>query len=406
MALALFARDWARDQGVLLTAFIVDHGLRDEARAEALGVQARLETLGIAAEVLHAPGPQARPTRDIQAHARDLRYHLLLRQCRAQGIDCLALAHHMDDQAETFLLRLARGSGVDGLSAMAPATDWGGVRLLRPMLQVPKSALLARLRDAGVTWVEDPSNQDTRFARVQVRLAQDSLRALGLTPQRLAGTAARMGRARAALDQASSALIAASVREDPTGFALVDRATLCGAPEEVALRALARLVGRVGGRLYPPRLDRLERAFFALRDEGARYRGSTLAGVVLRPMAGNCLMLCREAAGLDAAAPVASEMLWDGRFVMSFAQAAPEFEVRALGRAGWRHLRRLDPQAGRRGEALPGPVRVTLPAIWQGRDLAFAPHLQSGGALIDACPRPHSLHFAGPQPFATLSRDI
>lgn len=401
MALALLLKDWAAARGVPFRAYTVDHGLRPEAAAEAASVCRRLGALDIRADVLRAgPGAAIGAGGDIQARARDLRYRLLLDRCRADGVEALAFAHHLEDQAETFLLRLARGSGVDGLSAMAPVREWAGVRLVRPLLAIPKGALTAHLRALGVEWVEDPSNRDIRFDRVRVRQARAALDALGLTPERLAGTARRMARARAALDGASDALLADAARDHEAGFVTLTLGPLRAASEEVALRALARLVCRVGGRVHPPRLDRLERLRDALLDD-TLGRGRTLAGTVVAAHGPDHVLVRRELANVREDAPLAPAMLWDGRFALSFAsctvEAASAYRVGALGLAGWRYLRRVDRAAERRGSALPGAVRPTLPALWRGAELAHAPHLQPDGPLIEDAPRIERLRFAGPR---------
>ncbi|MBP5857682.1 tRNA lysidine(34) synthetase TilS [Marivibrio halodurans] len=401
MALALLLKDWAAARSIPFRTYTVDHGLRPEAAEEAASVCHRLGVLGIRADVLRGESERAIGAGgDIQARARELRYRLLLDRCRADGVEALAFAHHLEDQAETFLLRLARGSGVDGLSAMMPAREWAGVRLIRPLLAMPKSALTAHLRAAGVAWVEDPSNRDTRFDRVRVRQARAALDALGLTPERLAGTARRMARARAALEGDCDALLTEASRDHETGYITVAIAPLRDASEEVGLRALARLVCRVGGRVHPPRLDRLERLRDALLD-GTLGRGRTLAGTVVSSHGADHILVRRELATVREDAPLAPEVLWDGRFSLHFPVGAmgtaSAYRIGALGLDGWRYLRRVDRAAGRRGEALPGTIRPTLPALWRGEELAHAPHLQPDGPLIEEAPRVERLSFAGPR---------
>lgn len=405
LALTLLARDWAATRGVRLLALTVDHGLRAASAAEAEAVQSRLAARGVEALVLRDPawpGPQPGDG-GVQAAARALRYRLLLAACRAQGAPVLALAHHLEDQAETVLLRLARGSGVDGLSAMAPAVEWGGVRLVRPLLDVPKGALRAVVRAAGMEWVEDPFNRDARFERARLRAAAPTLAALGLDARALSRTARRMARARDALDRATEELLAGAARWRREGYALVDPAALAAAPEEVGLRALCRLICRAGGRLQPPRLDRLERLHAAIVAPGGLGGGRTLAGVALTPRRDGRLLIHREPAAVSERAPVAADLLWDGRFRLRFAAPDPAFEVRALGRDGWSQLRRADPAASAAGAALPGPVRLALPAVWrtaarsgEAAVLAGAPHLQGARALVDRAPAPHAVDFSGP----------
>ncbi len=167
LAAALLCHAWARARGGAATALIVDHGLRPESADEAARARALLAGHGMAATIL-ALGDTG-GDRNLQAAARAGRYDALARWCRDTGVLHLVTGHHRGDQAETFFLRLMRGSGVDGLSAMAAVQPAPGCRILRPLLDTDPDRLRAYLRDQGVDWIEDPSNRDTRFRRVQVR---------------------------------------------------------------------------------------------------------------------------------------------------------------------------------------------------------------------------------------------
>lgn len=153
-------------------AATVDHGLRPEARDEALAVSRTCERLGIRHAVLTASWPDP-PDRAIQERARRKRYRLLSYWVEERGLGALATGHHADDQAETLLMRLARGSGVRGLAAMRPRSITTGshVRLIRPLLGWRRKELEQVCADAGIRPVDDPSNEDGRFERVRVRQA-------------------------------------------------------------------------------------------------------------------------------------------------------------------------------------------------------------------------------------------
>ena len=258
MALALLLHDWARSAGGSLTALTVDHRLRPESAAEAGRVAEWMRARGIAHEVLVRPDTPL--TGNLQAEARRIRYALMSEWCRRRGVLHLALAHHLEDQAETLLLRLARGSGVDGLAAMAPVTENPAVRLLRPLLAVPRARLAATLRDAGQDHVADPSNENAAFGRVRLRHSERVLSREGLTAERLAATAAGLGRARAALDAAAAKLLAGGVRLHAEGYATID-AAMFEADGEIALRGLARVLATVSGSDYPPRFERRRTRF-------------------------------------------------------------------------------------------------------------------------------------------------
>ncbi|WP_051013792.1 tRNA lysidine(34) synthetase TilS [Pararhodospirillum photometricum] len=164
--LALTCR-WARARGGRVVALCVNHGLRAAAAGEAARVQRQAEAWG--AEGIILTRPDRPPQTSLQEEARIFRHAALEEACRARGVLHLLLAHHQNDQAETVLERLARSSGPDGLAAMASITHRPGVRLLRPFLDVPKTALVATAHALGLSWDEDPSNQDPRFERARWR---------------------------------------------------------------------------------------------------------------------------------------------------------------------------------------------------------------------------------------------
>ncbi|MEQ8968446.1 MAG: tRNA lysidine(34) synthetase TilS, partial [Azospirillaceae bacterium] len=166
-ALVLLADAWARARGGSVLALIVDHGLRPESAGEAAAVADRMARLGIEARILTRAGPP--PAAGVQAAARAARHALLQTACREYGILHLLLAHTLDDQAETVLLRLAAGSGPDGLAGMAAVREGREARVLRPLLGWPKTRLVALCREAGVATVADPGNRDPRFARPRLR---------------------------------------------------------------------------------------------------------------------------------------------------------------------------------------------------------------------------------------------
>ena len=251
MALCLLADRWARRQGGSVLALTVDHRLRTGSAEEAATVAAWLADRRIVHRVLPWRGRSAGGS--VQAAARTARYGLLEQACGEAGILHLLLAHTLDDQAETVLLRLSRGSGVDGLAAMAGVRETANIRLLRPLLDAGKPRLRATCRQFGQDWIEDPSNSAPQFARGRLRRVSAALEQEGLTADRLADTARRASRARSALDGGAAELLGRAAAVYPEGYATLDRARLMDAPEELALRALSRCLiafgaGRMIGR--------------------------------------------------------------------------------------------------------------------------------------------------------------
>jgi tRNA(Ile)-lysidine synthase len=376
MALTLLAAAWSRRCGGETVALTVDHGLRAEAAAEARQVGRWLKAHGIAHRILRW-NPPAALSGGMQAAARDARYRLLTGWCRRHRVLHLALAHQQEDQAETFLLRLSRGSGLDGLAAMAAVAERDGVRLIRPLLPVARARLRATLAAARQGWIDDPSNDNPAHARIRMRRLLPALAGDGLDAPRLAATATHVGRARAVIDDRVAALLAAAAAVFPAGYVRLDPQLLRSAPAEIALRALARCLVAVGGADYVPRLERLERLHRAIRD-AALGGGATLAGCRLLPRRG-ALLVCREPAMATeevALAPGAA-VLWDGRFevrmVAGKTAAAAPLILRRLGAAGWAALAARD--SALRRHPIPPPARPTLPALWAGSDLVAVPHL-------------------------------
>jgi tRNA(Ile)-lysidine synthase len=336
-----------------LAAVTVDHGLRPGSRAEAEAVAALCRGLGISHDLLRWEGWDGRG--NLQDRARQARRALIAGWARSRGIGAVALGHTLDDQAETVVMRLARGSGVDGLSGMAAASAAEGVIWLRPLLGVRRAALRDWLEAAGVGWAEDPSNDDARFDRVRARAALPVLAGLGIGAERLATTARAMGRARRALERATAALARDCLADGGAGDLLLDPGSFAAAPEELRLRVLAGALGWVSGAAYRPRLVRLEAALAAIDDGGVGH-GLTLHGCVLRRR-GAQVAIRREVARMAPAVPVAVGR-WDGRWQLE--GTPPEGEMLTIGALGAGGLARVE-------DRRQGPAREALaasPAIW------------------------------------------
>lgn len=253
LALAWLAKGWAGATGRHVSAAIIDHGLRPGSADEARAVADRLSDIGLAAEILTVRDPA--PRCGLEAFARDWRYRLLHQAAVARQAGAVVTAHHRDDQAETVLLRLAAGSGPDGLAGMAADSERGGLRLLRPFLSVSRARLAATCAAHGLTPIQDPMNEDSRFARPRLRAARKALAEEGLTPARLARLAMRAGRARLALDIVAQAACQRWVTREG-GLTRLDLAGWLGEPAEIRLRVLAMILQERGRQ---PRLARLER---------------------------------------------------------------------------------------------------------------------------------------------------
>ncbi len=285
LALLHLINDWTRARRLAPpVALIVDHGLTENSGAHSKKARAWAKDLGVPAHVLTVSGKL--PSGDLEAAAREARYRLMGSWLARAGLGALYVGHTRDDQAETFLLRVARGSGLDGLAAMRPLSqfpvpEFRELVLVRPMLALSRGEVRAHLAALGQEWLEDPMNRDSRFSRVRVRESWAALESLGLTRERLASAADHLSRAREALDSVTIAILARSSRL-LDGIALVERRALCEAPRELGLRALAALLMAVSGQTYRPRFSSLEQVFDRIR-EGTLRGGCTLHGCRIAP---------------------------------------------------------------------------------------------------------------------------
>lgn len=384
MALARLAAQWGQEREMAVVGVTVDHRLRDAAAGEAAQVSGWLAAHLIPHTVLRwDEGLEARAlARSAQNAARDARYRLMTDWCAAQGCAHLLVAHHADDQVETFLLRLARGSGVDGLAAMAASLRRDGIIVARPLLGFTKAQLVATCQALGQPWIEDPSNGNPAGARVRFRQARQLLEREGLTRERLLATVGHLQRAKAALDYAVSALLDQAAW-DAFGVARLPLAALLAAPEEIALRALARLLTAAGGQTYGPRFENLARLHAALTS--GPWSDATLHGCMVS-REGPMLVVAREPAHIDDEKILRGNgnVIWDARFNLTLAvdDPAATFTVSRLSSRVT-----VLPESLREGlAAIPSRVRESLPALFDSHGLAAVPHAGYIRADIAALP--------------------
>lgn len=356
-ALMLLAADWAPGAGAELHVATIDHGLRPEAAREAEQVAALCREVGIPCQVLRWQGWDRRG--NLQDAARRARKALLSGWAAERGIATILTGHTRDDQAETVLLRLARGSGVDGLAGIAPVTVENGLRWVRPLLGVGREELRDWLRARGAGWIDDPSNDDPRFDRVRARQMRDQLATLGLTAGRLADTAERMRAAAEVLARVTADHARRLVTED-RGDLLVDRDGLFAAPSDIVTRLMAAALQWVSGQGYRPRYAALK----ALLRDMDRGRGGTLHGCLVRPEGKGTIRIAREARAVAACVAAPGET-WDGRWTVAGPFREGD-EIRALGEA-------LDGVPGWREAGMPRNSLMASPAVWRGGRVIAAP---------------------------------
>ncbi|MDR3516261.1 MAG: tRNA lysidine(34) synthetase TilS [Azospirillaceae bacterium] len=410
LALTLLLAGWtAARQGSLL-ALTVDHQLRPESGQECRQLGVWLAARGIAHRVLTWGGPK--PETRIEARAREARHRLLADACRVQGIFHLVFAHHRDDQAETLLMRLARGSGPDGLAAMPAMRELSWGRLLRPLLAVPHQRLVATCRSQGQDWIEDPSNPSSCHARGRLRAVSAALSREGLDADSLVLAARRAGRVRAVLDGQVAALLAASVEAHGDGYLWLDPGPWRAADPEIRRRALARCVTTIGAPVHPLRESVVEGMCDRLLAPDPPG-GATLAGCRILWRRGRWL-ICREPEALAPPQVIdlktgfepgpepglepggTRALLWDRRW---WVEIPPDWSDAGLaavvvGALGATEARQRTVVGGANGP--PPVVAATLPALRDGAGVVAVPGLGycRAGVTMPRCrfrpPRPIS----------------
>jgi tRNA(Ile)-lysidine synthase len=281
LALLALADSWRKGRAIPVSVATVDHGLRAESRAEAEAVAAICRAKGLGHTILAWTGQK--PATGLPAAARAARYALLGAHALRLGADTIVTAHHADDQAETVLMRLTRGSGPAGLAGMAafapvPGHEASGLRLARPLLATPKADLVALCHAEGLRYFEDPTNTDEAYRRPQVRELARQLSAQGLGRDEILRLAARAARAEQALAAlVADRLAALPARREPDLFE-AEAAAIDALPQEALIRLLAGEIARLTG--AAPRLERLE-ALVARLGEQAPV-AATLGGVSVR----------------------------------------------------------------------------------------------------------------------------
>lgn len=244
MALAVLLKNWAHKNAHPLVAVTVDHRLRPESGKEASFVASQMKDLSIEHHILTWDGKK--PKTRLEEKAREARYNLLADFCARRGIRYLCIAHHGGDQTETFLSRLARGSGIDGLAAMKPLATRGNLTVLRPLLSCDKAQLAGLLVNHRLRWVNDPMNEDENFERVRWRKNLGTFERLGLPSDAINTSAKRLARAAQALHFYTEEFIKNHVSIDSRGFAVIDKEPYNRLPDEIRLRVLGALIEAIG----------------------------------------------------------------------------------------------------------------------------------------------------------------
>ncbi len=323
LALALLLQQ----AGKKVVALTVNHGLRKEAQDEAEYVAQIMAENKIEHHILFWQGEK--PKKGIEEAAREARYNLLFDFCRQNDIKVLATGHHMRDQAETFLLRLARGSGVFGLSGILPVSKRQGIKIIRPLINTHPDEMKKFLLNQGIKWVEDPMNGDEDFLRVKMRKFLPELAKIGIDEKRLAQTAATLLKTREFIQKEVDSFVKSCVRNWDNVAVSLSWHKLKSLDLEISRRVLSDLICRIGNEDYAPKAEELERVL----TEDDDFKGCTLGKCELLWAAKRLWIIPQ-----DETNELMSKSCWD-----DFVEAHPQYKNAGLPykvrRALWQNLK-------------------------------------------------------------------
>lgn len=377
MALALLCHKWATNQGGRAIAITVDHRLREDSTEEALCVSNWLQAHGMEHHILtwQRPEDEELLAAAIQESAREARYKLLGQWCIDHNVKHLLTAHHAQDQLETFLIRLAKGSGLKGLTSTQGQVKTTYGRILRPLLKIDPNRLKTTLKEFNQPYIQDPSNENEHFTRIRWRLLLPSLAAEGLTPATIQETLERLNHSQRLIDQYVTILIQQYSTITPYGYAILKKEALQESTEAFE-EMLKVLLTTIRTHRYPIRRHALHRAIKALKLDNS----ITLGGCQIINKASEWWIIREPAAILkDVTVKQPGMYLWDGRFTVEVSQNIP-CHIAPLGETG---IHILESNKKKPFKGIPHLVLQTLPSLWKGDELIdpqptfeFTPHNQ------------------------------
>ena len=374
LALLLIINKIAKFQIVALT---VDHGLRKESEIETQKVAKLASKYSIEHHVLRWESENVHS--NIQSKARDARYELMEQFCQKNNIKDLLVAHNLEDQAETLLIRIMRGSGVDGLSCMSQNTKRGNINIIRPLLEVSKDELKKFLNNQRQEWIEDPSNKNDKFLRVNIRNFINNSSEPKLLVQRLANTAINMQRSRSYIESKIEEDLKNTVTFRPEGYCLINKEHFKNLHEEAAFRILSKTIKNVSGQYYKARFEKITNLYEKILNDKIS-KSVTLNGCEIYDSKSDesKIIISRELSAIEERKDlkVGDKVVWDNRFLCELKNLteSDNFYIDRLTDSGLKYLN--EDYNSLRNIDLPKKIIYSLPALKKGNgEVISIPHL-------------------------------
>lgn len=336
ICLLFLAHDWCKANNIKLVAVIIDHKLRKNSTVEAKYVQDYIKEQGIDAVTLS--WDSIKPASNLQNHARIARYEILTKYCNDNEIKYLLVAHNLQDQAETILLNIFRGTGVDGLCGMKLKTIKNGISIVRPLLKISKMEIYTYLEQNLLKWVEDPSNNDEKYTRIKIRNFLKSFSEKDMLIKRLFSLSENATRVKSHLMVAVNEAFSISVERNRLGYAILDIDVYVKQSEEIALRILKKLFQSYKNSVEPVRFSSIKRIHMKILSK--TKVSCTLAGLKIRHK-NEKLIFYREPAAVGCSKTISPKqtVLWDKRFEFTNSDDQ-EVVIQSIGKEGWLKLKK------------------------------------------------------------------
>jgi tRNA(Ile)-lysidine synthase len=335
LALTLIAKDWATKRNIQIIGITVDHRLRKKSTEEAIYVSNLLKSKNIEHHILTLQ--ENIPQKNIEAILRERRYKILTEFCKKKNIRVLLVGHHLQDQAETFFLRLFRGSGIDGLASMQNRSEINEITILRPFLNLDKENLRQYLVENKIQWVEDESNTDEKYLRNKIRNFLNTFEDKKIILKRINSAIEEIAKAKTIIDKEVAAANTNIFSFNPKGFYKINKPEFLNLEEDLGLRILANVLMKVSGNPYKPRLIKLKRIYQKILKG---LKKETFYGCVLQKVDNNNFCVYREYSAIDADIDIipGKEILWDNRFKITPDKTAKDFKVSHLKKGEFNQL--------------------------------------------------------------------
>ena len=337
IAMLVLASEWAILNKTKIYVVTVNHNLRKEAKEEIIFTREFTKKLGFS----HSSLDWRRPSKagNLQSQASLARKKLISDWAKENNIKTVLLAHTIDDQVETILMRFSRGSGVDGLVGMKKLIEIHGISWLRPLLNITRSNLRKFLKFKKINWVEDPTNEDRKFLRVKSRNIISQLKEIGINTDLVVNTSVRMENAKKVLDDVAVEAFNNFITLKKWGDIEVNKDIFNYCREDTILRTLAGIIKGISGSVYRPRYRELKN--FAEGLNNKNFKARTLSGVLARAISQNKIVLRREPSHpLCVSNLKPKNFIWDGRWLVFLTKPLSKSEyIGPLGNNGYQQIK-------------------------------------------------------------------